>query len=96
MTTDPEATLARWARRDAAIGLDAELAEVRHALAVRDAEVVDLRERNERLAQRVAQLVTERDWLARRIAALERLPLTRRVYRRARSLAVRAMRAGGH
>jgi hypothetical protein len=86
-------TLARWAQRDAAIGLDAELAEVRLALGARDGEVADLRERNERLAQRIAQLVNERDGLARRVADLERPPISQRIYRRARSLAGRVVRA---
>jgi hypothetical protein len=86
-------TLARWAQRDAAIGLDAELAEVRLALEGRDSEIADLRQRNEQLAQRVAQLVTERDGLSRQVAALQRPPLSHRVYRRARSFAGRALRA---
>jgi FtsZ-binding cell division protein ZapB len=89
-------TLARWAQRDAAIGLDAELAEVRVALAAHDSEIADLRERNERLAQRVAQLVVERDGLARQVASLQRPVVTQRVYRRARSLAGRVVRSVRH
>jgi hypothetical protein len=89
-------TLARWAQRDAAIGLDAELAEVRVTLAARDSEIADLRERNGRLAQRVAQVVTERDGLARQVAALQRPPMSQRVYRRARSFAGRVVRAARH
>ena len=79
--------LARWAQRDAVIGLDAELVEARVALGTRDAEIGDLRERNERLAQRVAQLVTERDGLARQVSSLQRPPVTERMYRKFRSLA---------
>ncbi|MCU1359277.1 MAG: hypothetical protein JWN99_566 [Ilumatobacteraceae bacterium] len=68
---------------------------MRTAMSARDTEVADLRERNERLAQRVAQLVTERDQLARRVAALDRPPLTDRLYRRARSTAGRVARRLG-
>jgi chromosome segregation ATPase len=87
-------TLARWAQRDAAIGLDAELTEARAALAARDTEIADLRERNERLAQHVAQLVTERDTAVRQVAALGRPPLGRRVASRAQALAARLTRRG--
>jgi cell division protein FtsB len=90
--SDVDQTLARWAQRDAAIGLDAELAEVRVALAARDAEIADVRQRNERLAQRVAQLVTERDALARQVATLQTPSVSGRVYRRARSTAGRLLR----
>jgi septal ring factor EnvC (AmiA/AmiB activator) len=89
-------TLARWAKRDAAIGLDAELAEVRNALGARDNEIADLRERNERLAQRVAQLVTQRDGLARQLGALQRPPISQRLYRKARSLVGRVVRSVRH
>ena len=89
-----EATLARWTQRDAAIGLDAELGEVKLALAARDAEIADLRHRNERLAQRVAQLVAERDALANQVASLQRPPLSRRIYRRARSTVARIAPGG--
>jgi hypothetical protein len=96
VTAESDAKLARWAQRDAAIGLAAELTEVRVTVSARETEVADLRERNERLAQRVAQLVTERDGLARRLAKLERTPLSRRVYRRARLVAQRALPGRGH
>lgn len=85
-------TLARWEQRDAAIGLDAEISELRIALSAGDTATADLRERNERLAQRVAQLVTERDVLARKLAALERPPFSRRLYGRARRTASRVVR----
>ena len=88
--------LARWAQRDAAIGLDAELAESRVLLDARNAEIADLRERNERLAQRVAQLVTERDSLAQQVASLRRAPVLQRVYRRCRSVAGRVVRKVRH
>lgn len=94
MSDDVAGTLARWAERDAAIGLDAELTEAHLALATRDAEIVDLRERNQRLAQHVAQLVTERDALARQITALRREPTWQRLRRRARSVGGRLVRKG--
>jgi hypothetical protein len=85
--------LARWAQRDAAIGLDAELTEARAALSARDAEIADLRQRNEQLAQRVAQLVTERDRLARQAGTSHRRPLWRWAYLRARAVAGKVLRA---
>jgi hypothetical protein len=85
--------LARWAQRDAAIGLDAELTEVRAALAARDAEIADLRQRNEQLAQRVAQLATERDLLSRQVGTSHRRPLWRWAYLRARAVAGKVLRA---
>jgi hypothetical protein len=85
--------LARWAERDAAIGLDAELTEARAALAARDAEIADLRQRNEQLAQRVTQLTAERDRLAGQVGTMHRRPLWRWAYTRARSLAGRVLRA---
>jgi hypothetical protein len=90
-----EDTLARWAQRDAAIGLDAELAETRTALAASQAEVTDLRQRNEQLAQRVAQLTAERDVLARQVGAAHRRPAWRWAYRRGRALAAKVARRIG-
>ena len=94
MSEGVDEKLARWALRDAAIGLDAELTETRHALAARDDEVVDLRARNERLAQHIAQLVTERDALARQIEALKAQPRWRRISRRVMSAGARVSRRG--
>lgn len=86
-----EQRLARWAERDAVVGLDAELRQAQAALADRDAQLVTSRERTEQLANRITQLEIERDGLRQRIAASERPPLTRRVYRRARSVAGRVL-----
>jgi hypothetical protein len=85
--------LARWAQRDAAIGLDAELTEARAALSARDAEIADLRQRNEQLSQRLAQLAGERDHLARQVGSSHRRPLWRWVYLRARAVAGKLVRA---
>jgi hypothetical protein len=93
VSDDVSRTLARWAERDAAIGLDAELHEVRIASAAHAAEIVDLRARTEHLAQRVSQLVTERDALARQVAVLGRPPLARRINRLARAVARRSVSA---
>jgi hypothetical protein len=95
MTDDVADRLARWAERDAAIGLAAELREARLALAEGATSIADLRERNERLAQQVAQLVTERDRLATQVASLERPTFGSRVYRRIRSTAGRVVRRLG-
>ena len=86
------ARLARWSERDAVVGLDAELTQVRHQLAERDAEVRDLRARVEQLGNRVTQLELERSGLQHQVVALQRVPLSRRVYRKARSVAGRALR----
>jgi predicted nucleic acid-binding Zn-ribbon protein len=86
------ARLARWAERDAAVGLDAELTQVRHRLTESDAEVRDLRARVEQLGNRVTQLELERSALQHQVVALQRVPLSRRVYRKARSVAGRALR----
>ena len=84
--------LARWADRDAVVGLDAQLVQVRQVLADRDGEVAELRVRIEQLGNRVTQLQLERDALQHRVIALQRMPLTQRVYRKARSVAGRALR----
>jgi len=93
MTDDQIAErLARWHDRDAAIGLAAELEQVRTRLAERELDVANLGERGERLAQRVAQLTAERDRLQHRIDALQRPSFASRAYRKARRLAGRALR----
>ena len=86
-----EQRLARWAERDAVVGLDAEVRQLRAVLADRDSQLVTSCERTEQLANRITQLEIERDGLRQRIAASERPPLTRRVYRRARSAAARVL-----
>lgn len=91
MSDTPEARLARWAQRDAVVGLDAEREQLTVALAARDAELANLRARNEQLAQRAAQLAVDADQLRHQVAALQRAPFTRRVYRRVRHLAARAL-----
>jgi len=91
--TDPVAArLARWEERDAAIGLAAELEQSRSLVAERDREIVALRERGERLAQRVAQLTTERDGLQRKIDALQRPTFAARAQGKARRIVGRALR----
>ncbi len=88
----PEARIARWVERDAVVGLDAELAQVRRQLDGRDAEVRDLRARCEQLANRVTQLELERTALQHEVVALRRVPLARRAYRTARRVAARVLR----
>lgn len=83
----PEERLARWAERDAAVGLTAELDQVRADLAARDAEIADLRARNEQLAQRVTQLRAERDHVSRINHRLQKPSIPRRVVHRLRWLA---------
>ena len=94
MSEGVDEKLARWAQRDAAIGLDAELNEARVALTARDDEIVDLRARNERLAQNVSQLMTERDALARQIEALKVQPRWQQISRRVVSAGARISRKG--
>jgi hypothetical protein len=91
VTETPEQRLARWAQRDAVVGLDAEVRQLRAALADRDGQVATSRERSEQLANRITQLEIERDALRQRVATSERPALTRRVYRRARSAAARVL-----
>lgn len=83
--------LARWAERDAVVGLDAELTQFRHRVAQRDDEVRDLRVRIEQLGNRITQLELERLALQHQVVALQRVPMTRRVYRKARSVAGRVL-----
>ena len=87
-----ERRLARWAERDAVVGLDAELDQTRLRLAEREGELRDLRSRIEQLANRVTQLELERNALQHQVVALGRVPVTKRVVRRARSVAGRALR----
>lgn len=91
MNDSVDARLARWAERDSVVGLDAELTQVRLQLTDRDAEVRDLRARVEQLGNRVTQIELERDALQHRVFALQRVPLGRRLYRKARSVAGRAL-----
>lgn len=88
----PEERIARWAERDAVVGLDAELAQVRRQLDDRDAEVRDLRARCEQLANRLTQLELERTALQHELVAMRRVPLTRRAYGKARRVAARVLR----
>ena len=91
MTDTPEQRLARWAERDAVVGLDAELGEARAQLAEREAEVAALRTRNAELAHRVTQVAIERDSLRRRLDASAAPSLARRVYRKLRSVVGRLL-----
>ena len=91
MSDAPADRLARWAERDAIVGLDAELRQAHVALAESDAQIATLRERCDQLANRITQLEVERDALRHRVAATERAPLAHRVYRRARSAAARVL-----
>ena len=86
------ARLARWAARDAAIGLSAELEQITAQLGERDREVIDLRARGERLAQQVAQLTVERDGLQHQVVGLRRTSFGRRAYLKARRVAGRLLR----
>lgn len=91
MTETPEQRIARWAERDAIVGLDAEAAQLRHQLTDRDAQIETLGSRCAQLANRVAQLEMERSALQHQLVSASQPTLTRRVYRRARSLAARMM-----
>lgn len=90
---DAAQLLARWAARDAAIGLAAELEQVQARLADRDREVANLRERGERLAQRVAQLTAERDRLQHEVAGLRRPSFARRAVGKAVRVGRRVLRS---
>ena len=87
----PEERIARWAERDAVIGLEAEAVQLRADLAERDMTIATLRERTEQLANRVAQLTIENDALCHQVAAAQRPAFSRRVYRKARSVAGRVI-----
>jgi septal ring factor EnvC (AmiA/AmiB activator) len=90
-TDSVTARLARWAERDVAVGLDAELSQVRLQLAERDAEVRDIRTRVEQLGNRITQLELERNALQHQVVALQRVSFGRRLYRKCRSVAGRAL-----
>ena len=92
MSESVEDRLARWADRDAAVGLDAELHEVRQQLAARDGTIRDLSVRLEQLGNRITQLELERAGLQHQVVALQRAPLGRRIYRTARAIAGRSVR----
>jgi regulator of replication initiation timing len=94
MSTDvetPEQRITRWEARDAIVGLDAEVRQLQATLNVRDTELTTVRERCDQLANRITQLEIERDALRHRVAATERTPLSRRIYRKARSVAGRVV-----
>jgi hypothetical protein len=92
MDDSPEARLARWTDRDTAIGLVAEVEQLKAALAERERELANLRERCAQLGNRVAALEVERNGLAASVARARRPSFVRRLYRRARSLAGRVLR----
>ena len=87
-----EQRLARWTERDAVVGLDAELHQVRHQLAERDTTIRDLNVRLEQVGNRITQLELERAGLQHQVVALQRAPLGRRIYRTARRVAGRSLR----
>jgi cell division protein FtsB len=91
MDDGPEARLARWTERDAAIGLVAEVEQLRATIVERDREIANLRERCAQLGQRVAGLEVERNGLAGAVSRAQRPSIARRLYRRARRLAARAL-----
>ena len=90
-TETPEQRIARWAERDAAVGLEAELRQAHLALTERDAELAELRTRNAELANRVTQMSIERDVLRRHLDAIGRPSLLRRVYRKLRRIVGRVL-----
>lgn len=87
-----DARLARWAERDAVIGLAAEADQLRSQLAERNRELVNIRERAERLAQHVAQLTIERDRLHHHAQQLQRPSFAGRVYRKLRRIVSRVLK----
>jgi hypothetical protein len=87
----PEARLARWTERDVAIGLVAEVEQLRAAIAQRDREIADLRERAAQLGLRMTALELERNRLSHLIARAERAPIARRVIVRCRALVARLL-----
>jgi chromosome segregation ATPase len=94
-TPDPRQRLDRWRERDAAIGLSAEVDQLRAAVAERDLQLADMRERIGRLAQQNAQLTRQRDQLAHRAQAVARPAMTGRVYRGVRRLGGKVLRRAG-
>lgn len=94
-TPDPRQRLDRWRERDAAIGLSAEVDQLRAAVAERDLQLADMRERIGRLAQQNAQLTRQRDQLANSAQAVARPAMTGRVYRGVRRLGGKVLRRAG-
>ena len=99
MTDDsPEARVARWTERDAAIGAHAEVEQLRAILAERDREVANLRERATQLAHNVTSLQLERnrlDALLAQVPPPPPPPPPPSVARRVRSFAGRILRRLG-
>jgi small-conductance mechanosensitive channel len=92
---EPQQRLDRWRERDAAIGLSAEADQLRAAVAERDLQLTDMRERINRLAQQNAQLTQQRDQLANRAHAAARPSTSGRVYRGVRRLVGKVLRRAG-
>lgn len=92
---EPRQRLDRWRDRDAAIGLSAEADQLRAAVAERDLQLADMRERINRLAQQNAQLTQQRDQLANGANAVARPSTSGRVYRGVRRIAGKVLRRAG-
>ena len=84
----PAERLARWTATDLAIGIAAQGEQLRSQLTERRAEVDDLRARLAQLTTRVAQLEAENTELRRHASRVPFTSLVKRVYRKARSVAV--------
>jgi uncharacterized coiled-coil DUF342 family protein len=97
MTSDDDVQqrLDRWKSRDAAVGLSAEVDQLRAAVAERDNQLADMRERIGRLAQQNAQLTQQRDQLANRADAVARPAMAGRVYRGVRRIGGKVLRRVG-
>ena len=92
---EPQQRLDRWRHRDAAIGLSAEADQLRAAVAERDLQLNDMRERLGRLAQQNVQLTQQRDQLANRANAVARPSTSGQVYRGVRRLTGKVLRRAG-
>jgi chromosome segregation ATPase len=97
MSISPESheRLERWRERDAAVGLSAEADQLRAAVAERELQIADMRERINRLAQQNAQLTQQRDQLANRANVSPRPSTAGRVYRGVRRLTGKVLRRAG-
>ena len=84
----PAERLARWTATDLAIGMAAQGEQLRSQLAERVAEIDDLRARLNQLTTRLAQLEAENAELRRHASRVPLSALLKRVYRKARSVAV--------
>ena len=84
----PAERLARWTATDLAIGIAAQGEQLRSQLAERVTEIDDLRARLAQLTTRVAQLDAENAELRRHASRVPVTALAKRVYRKARSVAV--------